>query len=137
MSLHPLITDLLARLAPLGPTIPILRPEDVELPISGGKPGQQGGLRRYVLDHPEGYVQLNYPSGMLSNAYLDVSMMQLETVAASAQLAEALSRRVRDLIGSLPVRPTPYTVFIPPQTLVTPDAGFARVVTTYQTRAFL
>jgi hypothetical protein len=123
------LLDVQTRLSSL--SIPVLMPEDRELPLSGRKPGQAGGLTAYLQAHATGYVQLYDASGLLSNTLLDTGFMRLEIVAPTRAAAEALSDQVRALLGGTPVRPTPYRVFIPPQTTV--QDGLVRVVTTYQT----
>ncbi|WP_407538879.1 hypothetical protein Q0M94_11935 [Deinococcus radiomollis] len=125
------ILDVKARLSTL--TAPVLLPEDRELPLVGRRPGQAGGLTAYLAANPNGYVQLYDASGLLSDTLTDTGFMRLEVVASTRLAAETLSDQVRALLGGTNVQPSPYRVYIPPQTI--PQDGFVRVVTTYQTRS--
>lgn len=123
------ILDVKARLSSL--SVPVLLPEERELPLAGRKPGQPGGVSAYLQGHPTGYVQLYDASGLLSNTLLDTGFMRLEVIASDRISAMSLDYQVRSLLGGTPIRPTPYRVYIPPETKV--QDGLVRIVTTYQT----
>ncbi len=131
MQVHAVMQDVRVRLLPLG--VPVLLPEEREKPLAGRRPGQPGGLQAYLANHPGGYVQLYDPSGLISNQLTDTGFMRLEVIARTRDAAETLAARARALLGGLPTRPTPYRVYIPPET-VTQD-NLVRITTTYQTRS--
>lgn len=108
-----LIDDLLARLAPLGPTIPVLRPEDIELPLTGRKPGQVGGLSAYLAAHPEGYVQLETPTPITDDGTTGTLWVTVGAVASEQAAALALAQRVRLLLCGTPRDPGRYLPIIP------------------------
>lgn len=123
------LLDVQTRLSTL--SVPVLLPEEREVPLAGRKPGQPGGVSAYLQAHPTGYVQLYDASGLLSNTLLDTGFMRLEVVAPTRVAAEGLSNQARTLLGGTSISPTPYRVYIPPETKV--QDGLVRVVTTYQT----
>lgn len=123
------LLDVKARLSSL--TVPVLMPEDRELPTAGRRPGQAGGVSAYLQTNPFGYVQLYDASGLLSNTLLDTGFMRLEVVAPSRGAAFDLNVQVLRLLGGTPIAPTPYRVYIPSEFIV--QLGLVRVVTTFQT----
>lgn len=110
-----LLADLTTRLTPLG--VPVLQPEQRELPAQGRKPGEAGGLSGYLTAHPTGYVQLNplQPLRAALDGAAAIYVTQLDVLAPTPGAAQDLTDRARRAVTSHPgVRHTPYDLLTPP-----------------------
>lgn len=105
----PLTLDLQRRLSGLG--VPVLAAEDRELPAAGRQPGQVGGLVKYLSDHPQGYVQLNLPAGLLSFDVRSLSLLQLDAVGPGHGAVLGLLTGIKAALHATAYRPTPYHLF--------------------------
>lgn len=93
--------------------------------------GEQG-LGRYFREvAPDGYVQLRHGDGLISDGLTDTGLINVEAIAPTLALANALADTVRKRVGSVPVQPTRFT-FQTRQVFEEPD--YARVLLTFQTR---
>ena len=127
-----IVTDLYDRLrAALPEAVPVLTPEQRELPLAGRKPGQPGGVGGYLAAHPAGYVQLEEPQGIRTAGAQDVFWVAVACIAPTPEGAEALAREVLRVTCGIATRePGQYT-------LVTPDSPRALTPGAYLTRPTL
>lgn len=123
-----IVTDLHDRLtAVLGPEIPVLLPEQRELPLAGRKPGQAGGLSGYLQAHPEGFVQLEEPQGISDDGVSAVWWVPVAALASTPEAAEALAVRVFRVLSGSARRPGLYVPRIPDTTrFLAPGAYLCR-----------
>lgn len=138
-------TDLHARLSvALGPTIPVLLPEQLRDPLEAapldaqGRPsvtGGERGLGAYLKAHPGGYVQLYDPGfGFTVNGWADNQTLQIDCMARTDTQALDLAQRVRTLLGSTPRRGGTRPLSSPP-TITHRDALSARVTLQFNVRS--
>lgn len=123
-----IVQDLHARLTgALGPDIPVLLPEERELPTQGRRPGQTGGLSGYLQAHARGYVQLEEPQGISDDGVTAVWWVPVAALAPTPGAAEALALRVRRALAGSARVPGAYLPRIPDTArLLTPGAYLAR-----------
>lgn len=117
------LLDVQARLAGLG--VPVLMPEERELPLAGRQPGQAGGLSGYLAAHPGGYVQLSDADGAYTSTVRDIGLMPLTVLAPTRDSADALAAQVTALLHGTTARPTPYQLFSGARHEYLPGIGFS------------
>lgn len=134
MSLLPELQSRLAGLRLLTPSESLEPAEYVAGKDTAGRPqeGSPSGLAAYFREvAPDGYVQLRHGDGLISDGLTDTGLINVEAIAPTLALANALADTVRKRVGSVPVQPTRFT-FQTRQVFEEPD--YARVLLTFQTR---
>ncbi|AFD25901.1 hypothetical protein DGo_CA1974 [Deinococcus gobiensis I-0] len=125
-------TDLHTRLrAALPPEVPVLPPEDLEMPKGGRKPGQAAGLVGYLTQHPQGYVQVEEPLPISANSVTATFWVAVAATAASPTTAAALALLVRRALAGSPRDPGPYPQVTPAEA-VQLSPGVWTIRPTYQ-----
>lgn len=110
--------DLHTRLrAVLPPEVPVLPPEDIEVPKGGRKPGQAAGLVGYLTQHPQGYVQVEEPLPISANSVTSTFWVAVAAIAPTAAGAAALALRVRRALAGSPRDPGPYPQVTPAEAI--------------------
>lgn len=118
-------TDLHARLsAALGPTIPVLLPEQLRDPLEAapldaqGRPsvtGGERGLGAYLKAHPGGYVQIEQPVPITSDGTTATYWCAVASTHASHVGAALLARAVRRALNGTPYEPGAFREVTPSQ----------------------
>ncbi|WP_288481010.1 hypothetical protein [uncultured Deinococcus sp.] len=124
--------DLHTRLrAALPPEVPVLPPEDIEVPKGGRKPGQAAGLVGYLAQHPQGYVQVEEPLPISANSVTSTFWVAVAAIAPTAAGATALALLVRRALAGSPRDPGPYPQVTPAEA-VQLSPGVWTIRPTYQ-----
>ncbi|WP_155300957.1 hypothetical protein [Deinococcus kurensis] len=105
--LHDLLT------AALPDTTPVLLPEQVQEPLSGGKPGQPSGLRAYLQAHAGGYVQVEEPQGITSDGLTASYWVPVASLAPTAEACAQLAAQVALTLNGTPHLPGPHPEVTP------------------------
>lgn len=127
------LVDVASRLAPLA--VPVLMPSQVGLPDEGGLPDQPSGLEAFLqAQAPDGYVQLYEltPSYTASGVY-DTSVLTVDTVGLTRELALSLAGLVRRTLSRTPRRGGRITTFLPERTEQL-DGALHRVTLQFEVR---
>lgn len=135
--------DLHARLrAVLLPEVPVLLPEARDTPNQAaptdpqGRPkvgGGERGLGLYLQQHPQGYVQVEEPQGLLASlgGAAALWMAQVSCVATTGEQADALARAALVVVSRAGTRTTPYELTTPHSLrVISPDAVVATFILT-------
>ncbi|WP_104990865.1 hypothetical protein [Deinococcus sp. NW-56] len=113
-----IVADLYARLrAALPETVPVLRPEQVQVPaewqeedaqgelVEGGARGQLAYLQQQA---PQGYVQVETPVPIRTDGLVASYAVAVATIAPDAALAQDLGLRVRRILCGHSYAPEAY-----------------------------
>lgn len=121
-------TDLHSRLtAALGEAVPVLLPEQIELPKSGRTPGQPGGIAAYLQQHPQGYVQIERPTPITSDGTTATYWVTVASLHGTLEGVTALARAVRLTLNGTPLEPGPHREVTPAQPeLLSPGVWLVR-----------
>lgn len=94
--LHALLTTAL-------PDTTVLLPEQLQEPLSGGRPGQPSGLRAYLTERPSGYVQIGRPVGIGADV-TERTWHPVTTLAPTETACHALATQVLTALCGTPGR---------------------------------
>lgn len=128
--------------AALPPEVPVLLPEQRDTPNQAaptdaqGRPkvgGGERGLGRYLQQHPQGYVQVEEPQGLLASlgGAAALWMVQVSCVAATGEQADALAQASLVVASRAGTRTTPYELTTPhSRRVISSDAVAATFILT-------
>lgn len=111
-----LAQDIHARLrAALPAEVPVLLPEEIEVPRGGRRPGEAGGISAYLAAHPQGYVQVEEAQPIASDGTTATYWIPVASVAPDAGACAALAAGVNIILNGPPDEPAPFQEVLPDQ----------------------
>lgn len=118
------VDEVHARLTPVLPGTPILRPVEVTVPHqftaqvdAQGRPKAKGprGILEYLKAHPGGYVQLSNAAAALAIGFQNSWLVQVDVIAPTEGAAHALAEAVQTTLVPPKNEGGPWSNFAPPR----------------------